>query len=172
MGTNANGNLTTGRINVGNASASHANNYNLTLSTNDSYSCPLTEKPDSIVFWAKFVAASGSTEARMHAIIHTAVDYRDPGGSSNDVVADALLEFLQGSQTWTRYSVPFITGAATTPAFILISFTTNKTPGGGSTNDALYIDDIELIYNKELLASISLDGTPLAGFADTTNVYA
>ena len=34
--------------------------------------------------------------------------------------------------------------------YILTTFTTNKTPGGGSENDEVYVDDIVLIYNPSL----------------------
>jgi hypothetical protein len=50
-------------------------------------------------------------------------------------------------------SVPFnyVAGSpAPIPAFILVTFTTNKTPGGGSNNDEVLIDDIELIYNNSV----------------------
>jgi len=30
---------------------------------------------------------------------------------------------------------------------MLITFTTNKTPGGGSGGDSLYVDDLSLVYN-------------------------
>ena len=39
-------------------------------------------------------------------------------------------------------------GASSTPEFILVTFTTNKTPGGGADGDAIFIDDVELIYNS------------------------
>ena len=36
------------------------------------------------------------------------------------------------------------------PAYILVSFTTNKTPGGGSAGDRLYVDDIAMVYYNDL----------------------
>ena len=45
-----------------------------------------------------------------------------------------------------------------TTSYILASFSTNKIVGGGSANDKLYFDDLELVYNKKL-ASLSIGGT-------------
>ena len=45
-----------------------------------------------------------------------------------------------------------------TTSYILASFSTNKVVGGGSANDKLYFDDMELVYNKKL-ASLSIGGT-------------
>ena len=45
-----------------------------------------------------------------------------------------------------------------TTSYILASFSTNKVVGGGSANDKLYFDDLELVYNKKL-ASLSIGGT-------------
>ena len=43
------------------------------------------------------------------------------------------------------------------PKFILLTFTTNHIPGGGSANDEVLIDDVELIYN-----TIGLDSEVLS----------
>ena len=37
----------------------------------------------------------------------------------------------------------------------MVTFTTNKTPGGGSNNDEVLVDDIQLIYNS----SVGLNST-------------
>ena len=48
-----------------------------------------------------------------------------------------------------RKSIPFdYVGPSTNAAYILITFTTNKIPGGGSAGDEVLIDDVELIYNS------------------------
>ena len=56
------------------------------------------------------------------------------------------------------------------PAYILISFSTNKSAGGGSSNDAVYIDDIEFIYNSRL-TSLKVGGSDLSGFDKNTYNY-
>ena len=42
----------------------------------------------------------------------------------------------------------FMQAPSSNPEYILITFTTNKTPGGGSGGDEVFIDDVELIYNS------------------------
>ena len=157
IGVIANGNLTTGQIQMGSSTASNSANHNKTLTSNSAFKMPITAQPDSIVFWAKFQPANNSTtdQARMRAVLHDNYDYRDPSASDpnspSHIVADATVEFTRtyvgSSYVWQRFAVPFTySGPATTPAYMLITFTTNKTPGGGSGNDQVWIDDVELKY--------------------------
>jgi len=150
----ANGNISTGQVNMGNMTPSNQDNYNVTHTANSDFSEALGAFPDSLVFWVKFVPANsgGSDQARMSSIIHDTYDYRDPTGSdpggANHVVATAELNFPTTNGLWTRESIVFTyTGPASSPDYILISFTTNMTPGAGTAGDSLYIDDLELIYN-------------------------
>lgn len=152
FGTIANGNVTVGRINMGNASASDPSNYNSTITNDANFSEALTDSPDSLVFWAKFSPNSGSTadSARVSAIIHDNYAFRDPidAGSQAHIVATAIKNFAKTNGNWVRMSVPFTySGPASTPAFILITYATSYEPGGGSGNDQLWVDDMELIYN-------------------------
>lgn len=157
FGITANGNLTLGRINMGAISASSPDNYNFTqrddggspANPTPEFSEALTDSPDSIVFWAKFNAQGATEEARMKATLHTDYNYRDPedAASSNEVVATAVVNFLP-TGGWVRMSIPFdYSGPASVHDYILVTFTTNKVPGGGDPNDELFIDDVELIYN-------------------------
>lgn len=148
----ANGNVTTGKINMGNSSPTHQDNYNATVTSDAAFNEAFTGMPDSIAFWVRFAPASGLTSdsGRMHAVIHDAYDYRDPSTSDpngpNHVVADALVHFAKTDGQWVRISTPFVAGPASGPAYMLITFTTNKTAGGGSAGDSLYVDDIEFVY--------------------------
>ena len=81
-------------------------------------------------------------------------------------VAEAEINYKAASDKgWQRLSVPFVYSNkvdAANAAYILINFTTNKTPGEGSTTssavDELYLDDVEMIYNAADLKSFTLDG--------------
>lgn len=164
----ANGNVTTGRINMGNILPTHQDNYNISLTTDPLFSEAFTTIPDSIVFWVKFVPASGNTtdSARMRTVIHDAYDYRDPSASDANapqhIVAATTCHFAKTDGLWVRKAVAIdSTGPATTPAFILMTFTTNKTAGGGSGGDSLYIDDIEMIYNPTGTGEILKAENPL-----------
>ena len=151
IGVVANGNLTLGKINMGSAQPANSANYNASVTADANFSEALTVDPDSLVFWAKFVPANGSgtDSARVSAILHDAYDLRDPidGGSTSHVVATAIRNF-KTANGWMRIAVPFsYSGPASSTQYILLTFTTNNTPGGGSDNDQLFIDDVELIYN-------------------------
>lgn len=149
FGIVANGNVTLGQINMGATSPNDANNYNRSIISNTSHSEALTERPDSIVFWVKFTPNGHNQNARMKATIHNNNGYRDPedAASANYIVGSAFVNFPSTSGQWVRKSIPFnYSGPATTPNFILVTFTTNETPGGGAANDQLWVDDVELIY--------------------------
>ena len=146
----ANGVLTTGRMNMGSSNLSSPDNYNYTVLNDAAFSEALTLAPDSIVFWARYTAGA-SEKAGMHAVIHDQFSVQDPINAASEpyVVADANFQFSPTNNNWVRFSVPFTytvnTGLA--PKFILLTFTTNHIPGGGSANDEVLIDDVELIYN-------------------------
>ena len=150
LGIMANGVLTTGRMNMGSSNLSSPDNYNYTLLNDAAFSEALTLAPDSIVFWARYTAGA-SEKAGMHAVIHDQFSVQDPINAASEpyVVADANFQFSPTNNNWVRFSVPFTytvnTGLA--PKFILLTFTTNHIPGGGSANDEVLIDDVELIYN-------------------------
>ncbi len=155
LGTIANGNLTTGKINMGSTSPTNSANYNFTKTSDANFKHPFNGHPDSLIVWVRYKPASNSlTEtARIHAVIHDTYDVRDPadGGSTSHLVGDATLNFTKTNGIWVRKSIPFVyAGASTTPLYILISMTTNSTPGGGSAGDSLYIDDMEMVYNPTL----------------------
>lgn len=151
FGIIANGNMTIGRINMGSATAASSENYNYSVVSDTNFSEALTQSPDSIVFWVKYTPVSSGEEARMKAAIHDDYEFRDPtdANSATHLVATAELNYPSTSGSWVRKSVPFdYSGPSTTPEFILLTFTTNKTPGGGDGNDEILIDDVELIYNS------------------------
>ena len=76
---------------------------------------------------------------------------------------DVLVATSTSSVVWKRVTVPFIAGSHNDPRYILTTFNTNATPGGGSDGDELYVDDICLIYNPSLemdyLAQTEFNGT-------------
>ncbi len=145
----ANGNMTLGRINMGSTTANNPANHNLSLTADPNFSEALTDTPDSIVFWVKYNAASGSSMARMKASLHDDYDFRDPedAASTPHKVASAELNFSPTG--WTRKAVAFdYSGPATTNTYILLTFASNSIPGGGDVDDEVFIDDVQLIYNN------------------------
>jgi hypothetical protein len=155
LGIVANGNMTLGKINMGSTTPDNPSNYNISLTADPNFSEALTSTPDSLVFWVKYTAANANDSARVHAILHDTYDLRDPldANSIPHIVARAERNYGKTNGSWARISVPFnyvVGSPALSPSFILITFTTNKTPGGGSNNDEVLIDDISLIYNSSL----------------------
>lgn len=145
----ANGNVTLGRINMGSITPSSLDNHNISLTSDPLFSEALTDSPDSIVFWVKYNAGNSGSQARMKATLHDTYNYRDPQDAASDahVVAIAQMNYSP-TNGWVRMSLPFdYTGPATTHTFILVTFASNATPGGGDVDDEVYIDDIQLIYN-------------------------
>lgn len=142
----ANGNLTTGKINMGSTKPADASNYNYTERSGSN--CLLfAGRPDAVEFWAKFTSG-GSPNGRGQFIIHDGdVDYRDPeidSQAGNRVGKASVL--IPASTDWTHYTGEFTYDKArTSTQYMLASFTTNPTPGG-SANDNLWIDDVNLIY--------------------------
>jgi hypothetical protein len=73
-------------------------------------------------------------------------------------IAAAVMNYsATADMGWQRIAVPFAyypNNLDKQPAYILTTFTTNHVPGGGSSEkgklDSVYIDDVELIYNKTL----------------------
>ena len=152
----ANGNLTTGRINMGSMTAADiTGNYNFTDLTDPAHALPFTTVPDSLTFWVKFVMTdklyqstgfnqgfnvtdSSDMYAALTVTIHDGdTSYQDPNvdslkqGMETHVVAKAQQLFPDSKGEWVRYSVPFEPGMSDRPEYILVSLTTNINPGCG-----------------------------------------
>ena len=170
----AQGNLTTGRVHAGSTSAEGENNYNYSdrdgSNTLNGFknpcAMPFTGKPDSLVAWVKFTPDGTDTSnpyAKVTATIHSDYDYIDGYAQTSDqkyVVATAVNKTIAKTNgQWKRISIPFkYTNNGAQPKYILLSVATNAVPGKGGTNDHLYVDDIELIYNQSYELSIPDQG--------------
>ena len=158
----ANGALTSGLMHLASTTPEDNSNCNQTMTGDNDFNHRLNAKPDSIVFWAKVVNASDASQACCHLYIHDNYDLKDPlpanpsgyeshivGGVPSYNFTNTTGGVAYDDSGWRRHSTPIIYEGYTCndPQFVLITFSTNATPGGGSANDALYIDDIEFIYN-------------------------
>ena len=187
LGVSANGNCTNGRINAGSMSATDASgNYSFS-EPGSSYTTPFVGQPDSLVFWGKYLPGGGSIEdasnqASAHAVLTTNARYQDPESSDYSTVkiGEATARFSATTELgWRRVSVPFSYTSVDPKqmAYMLITFSTNKTPGGGNSTkkspDNLYIDDAEMVYNYGL-KSLTLDGQAVSfsqGVATLSQTY-
>lgn len=165
----AQGNLTTGCINMGSmraddaGSASKPGNCNYTDTSNDEFNQKFTGLPDVMCVWVKFVSTNSSFKAKATTILHTAGYYQDPEPTNNDcegkVVAYATKTDISSSNDWQKLEIPFEYSIkdGTLPAYALVSFSTNSTPGKGTGSDYMLIDDLEYVYYHSL-TSCAYDG--------------
>jgi PKD repeat protein len=151
FGIVAQGNMTLGRIEMGSTTASSTSNYNYSSTGSGTYSEAFTDTPDSLVLWVKYKPANTTAGhlARISTVIHNNTNnYKDPwdvGGANT--VATAMLNFPYSGGNWQRVSIPFTyVGTPSNAAFVITTIATNNIPGGGSVNDSLYVDDMELVY--------------------------
>jgi PKD repeat protein len=151
FGIVAQGNMTLGRIEMGSTTASSTSNYNYSSTGSGTYSEAFTDTPDSVVVWVKYKPANTGAGhlARISTVIHNNTNnYKDPWDVAGaNTIATAMLNFPYSGGNWQRISIPFTyVGTPSNAAFILTTIATNNIPGGGSVNDSLYIDDMQLVY--------------------------
>ncbi|MBO7644280.1 MAG: hypothetical protein J6S62_04900 [Bacteroidales bacterium] len=167
----AQGNLTTGQVIAGNMDATGTGNYNKTSrnQTDKSTGNPLystfTGRPDSMAVWVKFIpygTDSAHPYAKVEAFLHDNSDYQRGYNAADctggTVIAQAVNNTLQKTNSeWKRLSIPFTYSSTSNPSYALINIATNAYPGGGNAEknstdvtkaDRLYIDDLEMIYNR------------------------
>ena len=170
----AQGNLTTGCINMASMSAADAKgNYNYTKEDDENLNQKFIGRPDAMHVWVKYVSTNSSFRAKANTVLHTEGYYQDPEGNTITAMVVAKAEKLDiaSSNDWQELTLPFVyTGQADVPAYALVSFATNATPGKGTGNDYMLVDDLEYIYNSQL-ASLSYNGTPVAGFDKDVYAY-
>ncbi len=131
------------------------------------YYAELSEKPDYIAAWLKFISNdSENPYATISAIITDGTYYQDPENKTYaNVYAKAKnAEIVSNGGKWQRVVVPFtIQDGGITPKGILVTISTNATPGKGNENDVLYVDDLELIYTQKVVI-------PDCGYYAFTNI--
>ncbi len=169
----AQGNLTTGCINMGSMSASDGTgNYNYTNLDVEGQNMAFTGLPDEMHVWLKVQVTNYTAKAT--ALLHTDGYYQDPYANEDKITATLVAtaadtEIASTDGEWVEYTIPFVyeNGAETRPAYALVSFATSSTPGAGTgysssagTGDVMWIDDVTMVYFSEL-ASLSYDGVSI-----------
>lgn len=189
MGQIPNGTITTGQMSAGAIKAESTDNHAFTDFSNveldakgDPFYATVDAMPDSISVWVKFQQgtgdlATGYPYATVSAVITDGTRYQDPEVANTEyknVVAKAKNNTIESKDEWQKISIPFdydtyLANGADANA-ILVTISTNATPGKGSADDKLYVDDVELIYNAQL-SSIKVAGAELEGFAANKYYY-
>ena len=194
FGVVAQGNLTSGRVHAGSATATDKENYNYTdrdgSTTKGDVVNPcymsFTGKPKAVKVWVKYKQGGSGygvyNKAKFSAIIHSDADYISYGLPENDtpenkalVVASAVKEIEYNGGEWEELVIPFeYTNNGAKPAYIQINASTNAYPGKGKANDYLYIDDIEMVYDEKVFTDdplyVTVNGAKSGPFSATVYV--
>lgn len=194
----AQGNLTTGCINMGSATANnpgnsasannsgrgketlfsnHTGNYNWTNINDTTHNAQFTGFPDAMHVWIKYYSPTASYRAKATTVLHTNGYYQDPLPKTDDCEGDlvgtaANTNIAPDANNWQELTIPFSypNGTTTRPSFALVTFSTNATPGTGTGSDYMLIDDLEYIYYSSL-SDLQFNGTTISGFAKDTYEY-
>lgn len=166
----ANGTMTTGRMNAGDASAaSTKNNAYIDMSKTDKdgngdpFYVTLNSRPDSLVLYMQFKQGktnSAHPYATVSAVITDGTYYQDPEDKDyKNVVAKAKNNQIAVTNgNWERISIPFVYESNNVdPKAILVTISTNADAGQGSKNDEVLVDDLTLVYNDKL-SSLNVEG--------------
>ena len=163
----AQGNLTTGCINMGSMNATDANgNYNYTEIGDGKQNQKFTGLPDAMRIWVKYNSTNTQYPyGKVSTILHTEGYYQDPMGNTSKITAQlvgtATKADITSQEDWQELTIPFVYEATTErPAYALVSFSSNTTPGQGTDGDYMMVDDLEYLYYSEL-ASLSYNGTEI-----------
>ena len=190
FGTAVNGSGTTGVINAPctNKSYGYIGSINYSTATDDRRMA-FVGRPDSLVGWYLYTAGGSAEQAKVRAILHIG-DYNDPetpvamsgagcssGNNHPDLsaneVGDALFVSTAGANVanWTRFSVPFNYINATTPAYIMVNFTSSNNQTTSVTGSKFWLDDIAVVYNSTGISSNTAKPNIINVFYSENNLY-
>ena len=172
----ANGTMTTGRMVAGSISAKDPKNHAETDISNtdkdangDPFYTLMDGRPDAVKVWAKTKVKSG--DATISAVITDGTYYQDPEDKTYNNVFSKAQSAINTGEQWQEIVVPFKEqGNNVEPKAILVTISTNGTPGKGDKNDYIIVDDLSLVYNPEA-QSIKFNGKEIDGFSPTTYEY-
>lgn len=179
----ANGNITTGHINMGSTDPTDASNYNFTDRTDVNGNMPFAGRPDAFEVYARFTpgtAKAATDEAeeqpalqgRVQLILHKDAAYHDPelAEMADEKVGSANV-LIPATEEWTKFTGEFsyTTDEAPEVQYLLASATTNPVPGA-SKDDQLDLDELRLIYYSTL-KDLQIDGKTIEGFSPEKTEY-
>ncbi len=144
-----NGTVTTGQVTA--PSVRPSQGYNRSVIGSKEFNLRFTDKPDSLVFWAKYSITDKSDSALVSFLIHGDYIMTDPVKFAKPKTpgGEARMTFQTNSE-WKRISIPFnyqdkFDGKS---VFLLATFSSSFEAGKGNASATLWVDDVELVYNR------------------------
>ena len=170
FGIVANGTMTNVKLMAGSYSATSYDNHaemNKANGTEDFY-MPLYAKPDKFNVWLKYVQGKENANYKANVSVKTfdGTYYQEPDGKEYTNLSGSIVGGPIEACDWTHFSFDFdydsyaANGAATEAIFV--TFSTNGEPGQGNANDAVYVDDMELVYLGNM-TDLSYNGATIEG---------
>ena len=178
FGIVANGTMTNGKLMAGSYSATSYDNHaemDMANGTEDFY-MPLYAKPDKFNVWLKYKQGKDNANFKANVSVKTfdGTYYQEPDGKEYTNLSGSIVGGQIAACDWTHFSFPFdydsyaANGAATEAIFV--TFSTNGTPGSGSSGDAVYVDDMELVYIGAM-TDLRYQGSTIEGWDPAATEY-
>ena len=178
IGIVANGTMTNGKLMAGSYEAASPDNHaemDMANGTNDFY-MPLYAKPDKFNVWLKYTqgTANANNKANVSVKAFDGTYYQEPTDKTYTNLSGSIVGGQIAACGWTQFTFPFdydsyaANNAETNGIFV--TFSTNGIPGHGSKNDAVYVDDMELVYLGNM-TDLRYQGTTIAGWNPAVTEY-
>ena len=178
IGIVANGTMTNGKLMAGSYEAASPDNHaemDMANGTNDFY-MPLYAKPDKFNVWLKYTQGTANANNKANVSVKTfdGTYYEAPTDETYTNLSGSIVGGPIAVCDWTHFSFDFdydsyaANGASTNAIFV--TFSTNGIPGHGSKNDAVYVDDMELVYLGNM-TDLRYQGTTIAGWNPAVTEY-
>ncbi|MBQ6079703.1 MAG: PCMD domain-containing protein [Muribaculaceae bacterium] len=174
----ANGTMTNGQLMAGSMSATSTLNHaemDKSKGTDDFY-MPLYAKPDKFNVWLKYTQGTANANNKASVSVKTfdGTYYQEPVDKTYTNLSGSIVGGSIAACDWTHFTFDFdydsyaANNAATEAIFV--TFSTNGNPGQGSGGDALYVDDMELVYLGNM-TDLRYQGATIAGWNPAVTEY-
>ena len=174
----ANGTMTNGRLMAGSMFATDTKNHAEMDQANgtDDFYMPLYAKPDKFNVWLKYTQGTTNANNKANVSVKTfdGTYYQEPTDKTYTNLSGSIVGGQIPAGDWTQYSFPFdydsyaANGAASNAIFV--TFSTNGNPGEGSKDDALYVDDMQLVYLAQM-TDLRYKGNTIQGWNPAVTSY-
>ena len=178
FGIVANGTMTNGRLMAGSMFATDTKNHAEMDKANgtDDFYMPLYAKPDKFNVWLKYQQGTTNANNKANVSVKTfdGTYYQEPTDKEYTNLSGSIVGGQITAGDWTHYSFPFdyvsyaANGAASEAIFV--TFSTNGNPGQGTSGDALYVDDMELVYLGNM-TDLCYQGQTIEGWNPAVTAY-